>query len=343
MSKILSIVMAVFNRKEMVQEMIESIIANDFHDWELIMVDDGSDVETLNILESFCHKDERICLIKRDQDPKGPLTCRNIGMERAHGEYIIFFDSDDYITPTCLSKRVTEIEKHPQIDFLIFPSGEYTDGEITKKSMVYAYGVKIWKDDIAAFARRILPFVVVNNIYRLSTLKTNNIRWDTKLKSLEDADFNMQCILSGLKYDYVLTQPDYGYRILGNTLSLSKKMCTHYDSHLHALDKFYNTIQKHYGNKYNQALFEGLMSVFTMVGREGFNPDFIVSLRQILKRYDKKREYMLIAITRLIKIMMHVIPQQKARQIATLYFIAKYRYLLTCLKPQRIHCKLKNV
>ncbi len=332
----ISIVMAVFNRPEMVKVMIDSITANDCQDWELIAVDDGSDKETIRLLSEYESTDCRIRLRHRDQEPKGPLTCRNIGLKEATGEYIVFFDSDDYITPNCLSNRITAMENHKDLDFMIFPSGEYTGDRIDKNSMVYAYGYPIHTDDIASFARRILPFVVVNNIYRRMSLKQHAISWDTELKSLEDADFNMQSLLAGMKYQYARALPDYGYRIANNTQSLSKKMYAHYDSHLHALEKFYATIQEKFGHKYDSALFEGLMSVFTMVCREQIDMQFISQLKKILKRYDSKHEKILSLQVWIMNLLKSILPKQKARQIATAYYVAKYRYLLKRQKPHRI-------
>ena len=332
----ISIVMAVFNRPEMVKVMIDSITANDCQDWELIAVDDGSDNETIELLSEYKSTDSRIRLIHRDQEPKGPLTCRNIGLKEANSEYIVFFDSDDYITPCCLSSRIAAMEYHKDLDFMIFPSGEYTDGRIDEHSMVYAYGYPIHTDDIASFARRILPFVVVNNIYRRSSLEKNGIWWDTELKSLEDADFNMQCLLSGMKYQYARALPDYGYRITSNTQSLSKKMYLHYDSHIHALEKFYTIIQEKFGHEYDSALFEGLMSIFTMVCREQIDQQFIYRLKSLLKKYDSKRGKLLNIQVWVMNWLKFILPKQKARQIATAYYVAKYRYLLKRQKPHQI-------
>ena len=157
---VLSIVMPVFNRTGLVREMMESIKANSFQDWELIAVDDGSERETLNFLDESAAGDPRIRVFMRTELPKGPLTCRNIGFENARGQYIVFFDSDDYITPDCLGNRVRCMEQNPDLDFMVFPAGEYVDGRIDCDTLFYSYGYQINKDDIKAFCRRILPFVV---------------------------------------------------------------------------------------------------------------------------------------------------------------------------------------
>lgn len=334
--------MPVYNRSEMVAQMIDSIIANDFTQWELIAVDDGSDEETLSMLGDYCEKDERISVVRRNETPKGPLTCRNIGFRQAVGEYVVFFDSDDYVTPACLRNRVECMDAHPELDFMVFPAGEFADGRIDTESVVYSYGYRIHTDDIAAFASRILPFVVWSNIYRRDSLTDNGIKWDTGLQSLEDTDFNIQSILAGLKYDYVLTAPDYGYRIRENSSSLSKQMSKHYDSHIHALDKTYCMIRTSYGNRYDRELFEGLMTVFTMVGRDGYNPDFIGQLRLLLHKYDVSRERVFLRMMKRIRILSRLLPEQRSRQLATFRYLLQYVWRLKVLKPYRIKKMVHN-
>ena len=107
----LSIIMPVFNHHDEVATMIDSILANDFQSWELLAVDDGSEADTLQLLERYAEADSRIKVVRRDRQPKGAQTCRNIGLEMACGEFVIIFDSDDYIAPYCLRQRVEMLQK----------------------------------------------------------------------------------------------------------------------------------------------------------------------------------------------------------------------------------------
>lgn len=119
-----SIVMPFYNNSELVVEMISSIQSNSCTNWELILVDDSSIESEYNRLSAYVMPDTHIHIMRRDRMPKDTCTCRNIGLKQVRGEYTCFFDSDDYITPTCLQKRVNAISKAPQdIDFVIFPSG----------------------------------------------------------------------------------------------------------------------------------------------------------------------------------------------------------------------------
>ena len=130
----LSIIMPVFNHRDEVRTMIDSILANDFNAWELLAVDDGSGEDTLQMLESYAAADNRIRVVRRSRQPKGAQTCRNIGLEMARGEFVIVFDSDDYIAPYCLRQRVKMLQKRPDLDFLVFPSGVFVDERFVTES-----------------------------------------------------------------------------------------------------------------------------------------------------------------------------------------------------------------
>lgn len=259
----LSIVMPVFNHPEETRVMVDSILAGSLADWELLAVDDGSEASTLQLLEEYAGRDSRIRLIHRDRLPKGAPTCRNIGLDRAAGEFLVFFDSDDYVTPHCLETRVKSIEARPELDFMVFPSGTYNDAGFHPEPGLYTYGYPIYADDLEHFARRLLPFVVWNNIYRTERLRRSQVRWDENLLSLQDADFNVSTILAGMRYGYASTPPDYGYR-LTTTASVSKGIKTqqHYRSNAYAVRKMYQLIRNVYGDKYDEALLYGLLRIY---------------------------------------------------------------------------------
>ena len=163
----LSIIMPVFNHLDEVRTMIDSVLANDFQSWELLAVDDGSEEDTLQLLERYAEADSRIRVVRRDRQPKGAQTCRNIGLEMARGKFVIVFDSDDYIAPYCLRQRVEMMQKRPELDFMVFPSGVYVDNRFVTAPHPYDFGYRVAEDDVKMFASRRLPFIVWNNIYQI--------------------------------------------------------------------------------------------------------------------------------------------------------------------------------
>lgn len=320
---VLSIVMPCFNHSELISQMIDSILANDYNDWELLAVDDGSEANHLAVLNNYEARDARIHVIKRDRLPKGAPTCRNIGFNMAQGEYIIFFDSDDYITPTCLSTRVREIAQRPDLDFMVFPSATYENGSFCPTPTSPACGYKVYKNAKAMFARRRLPFFVVNNIWRTSSLRNHGITWDERLLSLQDADFNIQALLRNLKFDYAYVLPDYGYRIAGNVQSVSKKMRSeeHRKSSLYALDRFYREYQSAEGHRYDFSLFFGALWIYNHTLSDGFDKDFSHQTAKVVKKYSTFYGYLFGLMVSLSYFLSLFLPSKISRQIPMLPYL----------------------
>lgn len=176
--------MPVYNHADYVIEMLRSIQENTFQDWEVIAVDDGSASEHYDQISAFAQQDARIHYMKREQQTKGAQTCRNEGLQQAKGEFICFFDSDDYIAPHGLEQRVKALRERPDLDFMVFRSASYREGRFDTTPSFNTYGYPIFKDDVAAFCARKLPFIVWNNIYRRTSLLEKGVTWDLNLRSL---------------------------------------------------------------------------------------------------------------------------------------------------------------
>jgi len=87
---LITIITPVFNRASIIHKTVESVIAQSYQNWEMIVVDDGSTDNIGEVMVSRFSGDSRIHFIKREREPKGASTCRNIGAENASGDYLIF-------------------------------------------------------------------------------------------------------------------------------------------------------------------------------------------------------------------------------------------------------------
>lgn len=121
MNPAVSIVTPVYNRPKLVCSTIDSVMQQAFPNWEHIVVDDRSTDNTWQVISEYSQKDDRILTLKRDREPKGAQTCRNIGLNHAKGKYIVLLDSDDILMPFCLEQRMDFVAKHPNIDLAVFP------------------------------------------------------------------------------------------------------------------------------------------------------------------------------------------------------------------------------
>lgn len=120
-SPVISIVTPSYNREDLIEETLDSVRAQTFTAWEHVIVDDGSTDATLAIARAAAQADPRFRVYERDRGPKGACTCRNIGVEKARGDYVLFLDTDDLLAPYCLEQRVAHMQQYPEQDFAIFP------------------------------------------------------------------------------------------------------------------------------------------------------------------------------------------------------------------------------
>lgn len=104
--------MPIYNRAHLIGETLDSILIQTYSHWECLIIDDGSTDTTIGVVSNYAIKDKRIKLFKRPHTkPKGANVCRNIGLMKAQGEYIVFFDSDDLMTKDHLEVKVRAIQK----------------------------------------------------------------------------------------------------------------------------------------------------------------------------------------------------------------------------------------
>ena len=103
-NKIISVVIPCYNQAEFLPETLDSLIAQDYRDWEGIIVNDGSLDNTEEVALTYLKKDRRLKYIKKENG--GLSSARNCGIEHASGEFILPLDSDDIIKPEYLSKAI---------------------------------------------------------------------------------------------------------------------------------------------------------------------------------------------------------------------------------------------
>lgn len=104
---LVSIIIPTYNRANLIGETLNSILAQSYNNWECIVVDDGSIDNTAEILSSYVKKDSRIKYCHRPSHHlSGGNGARNYGLKKAIGAYLIFFDSDDIMTPDHLVVKV---------------------------------------------------------------------------------------------------------------------------------------------------------------------------------------------------------------------------------------------
>lgn len=113
---IISVIVPMFNEASRITRLLESLLCQTFHDFEVIIINDGSTDNSVNIAMLYCQQDNRFHLYH--QTNQGLSSARNTGLKYAQGDWIVFFDSDDFIKPQLLAHwHQLACEQH--IDVLI--------------------------------------------------------------------------------------------------------------------------------------------------------------------------------------------------------------------------------
>ena len=122
----ISVIIPVYNASEFLEEAFESVLSQNFSDIELICVNDGSTDNSLEILNKFADKDSRVKVF--NQDNAGCGAARNAALDKASGDYIYFFDPDDYILPKTFEKLFKNATRNCS-DLVIFKIARFKDSE----------------------------------------------------------------------------------------------------------------------------------------------------------------------------------------------------------------------
>lgn len=121
----ISVVTASYNYQDYIKEAIQSVLNQTYHDWELIIVDDCSTDNSVEVIKSY--KDDRIKLFVNEKNLGLKETVKR-GIEKASGEWIVFLESDDILTSDNIEKKLEIVKKYPEIN-LIFNDCEFFGDE----------------------------------------------------------------------------------------------------------------------------------------------------------------------------------------------------------------------
>lgn len=210
----ISVIVPVYNSDKYIERCIRSIIFQTFKDWELILINDGSTDKSGIICELYANLDKRIKVIHKSNS--GVSLTRNIGIEKAKGEYITFVDSDDWIEPDFFGKVINEIK---QMNVPILITGYLKDNNNVAINMFKGKCKKIISVDEARkefFLCDKFSWAVYAKFYKKEIL--NKIKFDISLKIGEDMLFFWQVLNSVEKIGYL---PLYKYHY---DISASKTM-----------------------------------------------------------------------------------------------------------------------
>ena len=132
--ELVSIIAPVYNVEKYLREAVDSVCAQTYPNWELILVDDGSTDQSGIICDEYAKKDSRIRVFHTENS--GVSCARNMGIENAHGKWITFMDSDDFLHKDCLK---TIVGYSDNMELVVFSTQNVPTGKLAVLSEKVEY------------------------------------------------------------------------------------------------------------------------------------------------------------------------------------------------------------
>lgn len=202
---LLSVIIPVYNSQKYIKECISSITNQSYKNIEIIVVDDGSSDDSVNICKELMKKDNRIKVFTKKNG--GTSSARNFGLKKATGDYITFIDNDDYWDKENAIEEIMDQLNETKADILLFNS---KDNFVNTKGIVNPSNIidrqMIYDRDKNKFLKNVLKNglyyrAVWTKIIKSSLIKNNGLTFEEGMRN-EDTDFSAKLMLLANSYDY---------------------------------------------------------------------------------------------------------------------------------------------
>jgi len=234
----ISIIVPVYKVEKYLGQCIKSIISQTFTNWELLLIDDGSPDASGEICDDYALKDSRIRVFHKENG--GVSSARNLGLDKAVGEWVTFIDSDDYLLPDFLDGLYMPIRKGVSVEFVHGGCVNSKEGKLIGINQSYEYYVGD-RPDIVFNRLRGLTF---SKLFRLENVRHRPdgrpLYFDEKMKIAEDMAFTLDYVLYVKRYAFV-PETGYCYRIDNMESATKSKRIPDYETELHSFRHLYQS------------------------------------------------------------------------------------------------------
>lgn len=194
MKPTVSIIVPVYNAEHTIGRCLDSILNQDYTDFELLAVDDGSTDSSGAICDEYAARDSRVQVFH--QENAGVSASRNLALDRARGTYLQFLDSDDWITPDATSSLVRAAESG-QCDLVVSDFYRVVGERVSQKGDIDEDGLMTREDYAAHMMENPADFyygVLWNKLYRRAIVEAHHLRMNPEISWCEDFMFNLEYI-----------------------------------------------------------------------------------------------------------------------------------------------------
>ena len=258
-----SVILPIYNVEKYLAECVESVLKQTFSDYELILVDDGSKDNSGKICDEYAQRDGRIRVIHKENG--GASDTRNVGLNNALGDYIVYIDSDDYImTDDFLSDLHNEI-KAKGSDIVLYKFCKLYDdtGKIEKCtfSLDFVENTKNTDELLVELVKRDAYYGMAwIKAFKRSLAVDNNVMFDVNLVC-EDMDWYFQLVLNANTIT-AIDKSYIAYRQRSGSTTATIKLRNLVDFVI-TLEKWSNKIQKaHISEDKRKALYGALSKYY---------------------------------------------------------------------------------
>ena len=210
MAPTVSIIVPVYNAESSIARCVDSILSQQFTDFELLLVDDGSRDGSGAICDGYAAADSRVRVIHKENT--GVSDTRNLGIAQARGTYLQFLDSDDWITPDATKLLVRTAEAH-SCDLVISDFYRVVGERVSRKGDIDEDRTLTREEYAAHMMEQPADFyygVLWNKLYRRDIVADHGLRMDPDISWCEDFLFNLEYIRHAERF-YALQVPIYYY------------------------------------------------------------------------------------------------------------------------------------
>lgn len=225
-----SVIIPVYNVKNYLSKCVNSVLNQTYNDFEIILIDDGSTDGSSELCDKYNRDNSQVHVFH--QKNQGVASARNLGIEQASGDYILFLDSDDWIDPKTIEYIKKCIDNWKQIDVIIFSyAKEYGDNSYIKYVIE---DNQFSEDELSKVVYRRLFGLTNSELKHPESLEYMSTCWGKayrkkclhnckfenieQIGSFEDGLFNMDVLNENSTVDYI-NMPLYHYRYAKNSLS----------------------------------------------------------------------------------------------------------------------------
>ncbi len=215
---LVSIVIPAYNAGKFISSTIDSILEQSYINWELIVVNDGSEDNTGDVIKAYVIKDKRISVISKENG--GVSETRNVGLEAAKGDFITFLDADDFWLKDNLQKKVYYLVNNPEVDY-VFSNSMHSDENLNNQRPSPEGKDENILDDLLLWNGEVIPGPCSNILARRKCFDSG-IRFDPRLSTIADQHYTVQ--LAAKHKGKLIKEILWIYRVLPGSMSKSLKL-----------------------------------------------------------------------------------------------------------------------